>query len=107
MMHAQVLHGVGDMRYEQIARPQPRGDQVLVRVAFCGVCGSDIPRTFVKGTYHFPTVIGHEFAGTLVACGPAVSDVVPGQRLGVLPLIWCGRCPACEQGHYVQCVDYA
>ena len=77
-----------------------------MRIAYCGVCGSDIPRTFVKGTYHFPTVIGHEFAGTVESCGPGVTDFSPDDRVAVFPLIWCGHCSACEQGKYVQCLDY-
>jgi L-iditol 2-dehydrogenase len=105
-MMAQVLHAVGDMRYEAIPRRQPGRGEVLVRIAFCGVCGSDIPRTFVKGTYHFPTVIGHEFSGTVEACGPDVEDLTAGDPVVVFPLIWCGRCPACEQAKYVQCLDY-
>ena len=94
------------MRYQAISRPQPGAGEVLVRIAYCGVCGSDIPRTFVKGTYHFPTVIGHEFAGTVESCGPGVTDFSPDDRVAVFPLIWCGHCSACEQGKYVQCLDY-
>ena len=105
-MDALVLHGVGDARFEQIPRPRPAEGEVLVRVAFCGVCGSDVPRTFVKGTYHFPTVCGHEFAGTVEACGPAVDGYKPGDRVVVFPLLWCGRCASCELGNYVQCSDY-
>jgi len=105
-MNAFVLHAVSDMRYERVARPQPGTGQVLVRVAFCGVCGSDIPRVFVKGTYHFPTIIGHEFSGVVEACGDAVCDFAPGDRVTVFPLMWCGKCLSCEQGRYVQCVDY-
>lgn len=105
-MNAAVLHAVGDMRYERVDVPAPGPGQVLVRVAFCGVCGSDIPRVFVKGTYHFPTIIGHEFAGVVEACGDAVCGYAPGDRVAVFPLIWCGRCGPCEQGRYVQCVDY-
>lgn len=105
-MMAQVLHAVGEMRYEAIPRPEPGAGQVLVRLAFCGICGSDIPRTFVKGTYHFPTVIGHEFSGTVEQCGPGVDDLTPGEPVVVFPLLWCGRCSACEQGRYVQCQDY-
>ncbi len=105
-MKALVLHAVGDARVEQIPRPEPATGEVLVRVAFCGVCGSDIPRTFVKGTYHFPTVCGHEFAGTVQRCGPNVEGFAPGDPVVVFPLLWCGRCAACEQGRYVQCSDY-
>jgi len=105
-MNAFVLHAVGDMRYQRVRRPGPGEGEVLVRVGFCGVCGSDIPRVFVKGTYHFPTIIGHEFSGTVEACGPGVDGCAPGDRVVVFPLIWCGRCAPCEQGKYVQCLDY-
>ena len=105
-MDALVLHAVGDVRHETIPRPEPGPGEVLVRVGFCGVCGSDIPRVFVKGTYHFPTVCGHEFAGTVAAAGPGVDGYQPGDRVAVFPLLWCGRCEPCEKGQYVQCVDY-
>lgn len=105
-MNALVLHAVGDARFEQVRRPAAGAGEVLVRVAFCGVCGSDIPRTFVKGTYHFPTICGHEFAGTVEACGEGVDEYAPGDRVAVFPLLWCGRCASCELGHYVQCSDY-
>ena len=105
-MNALVLHAVGDSRAERVPRPRPARGEVLVHVAFCGVCGSDIPRVFVKGTYHFPTICGHEFAGVVEAGGEDVSDYVPGNRVVVFPLLWCGKCAACEHGQYVQCSDY-
>jgi len=105
-MKALVLHGVGDGRLERIARPVAGPGQVRVRVAFCGVCGSDIPRAFVKGTYRFPTVCGHEFAGTVESVGPGVSGFSPGDRVTVFPLVWCGRCAACERAQFAQCADY-
>ncbi len=105
-MEALVLHGVGDLRLEQIPMPTLAEGEVRVRIGFCGVCGSDIPRIFVKGTYTFPTVCGHEFAGTVDACGPGVTGFSPGDPVVVFPLLWCGTCAACEQGKYVQCHDY-
>jgi L-iditol 2-dehydrogenase len=105
-MNALVLHAVGDARFEKIPKPAVTAGEVLVRVAFCGVCGSDIPRTFVKGTYQFPTVCGHEFAGTIEACGEGVEGFTPGDRVVVFPLLWCGKCASCELGNYVQCTDY-
>ena len=105
-MDALVLHGVGDLRLEQIPVPSLAEGEVRVRIGFCGVCGSDIPRIFIKGTYSFPTVCGHEFAGIVDACGPGVEDFAPGDPVAVFPLLWCGTCPACEQGQYVQCHDY-
>ena len=105
-MKALMLHGVGDLRLEDIPRPVCRDGEALVRVAFCGVCGSDIPRIFTKGTYSLPLVCGHEFAGVVEAVGAGVEEYAPGDRVAVFPLIWCGKCPACEQGRYVQCSNY-
>ncbi len=105
-MNALVLHAVGDARFEKIPKPAVTPGEVLLRVGFCGVCGSDVPRTFVKGTYHFPTVCGHEFAGTIEACGEGVEPFKPGDRVVVFPLLWCGKCGCCELGNYVQCSDY-
>lgn len=105
-MNALVLHAVNDLRYEQVAKPAIEAGKCLVRIGFCGVCGSDIPRIFSKGTYSFPTVCGHEFAGTIEQVGDGVSDFKVGDRVAVFPLLWCGKCPTCEQGQYVQCYDY-
>ncbi len=105
-MEALVLHGIGDLRLEQIPVPHLADGEVRVRIGFCGVCGSDIPRIFVKGTYNFPTVCGHEFAGIVDACGPGVDGFAPGDPVAVFPLLWCGKCSACEHGKYVQCHDY-
>lgn len=105
-MEALVLHGIGDLRLEQIPVPHLSEGEVRVRIGFCGVCGSDIPRIFVKGTYSFPTVCGHEFAGIVDVCGPGVVGFASGDPVAIFPLLWCGTCPACEQGQYVQCHDY-
>ena len=106
LMEALVLHGVGDLRLEQMPIPTVSDGQVRVRIGYCGVCGSDIPRIFSKGTYSFPTVCGHEFAGTVDSCGAGVDEFKHGDAVVVFPLIWCGKCAACENGKYVQCSDY-
>lgn len=105
-MDAIVLHGVADLRYEQVPIPALRLGTVRVRIGFCGVCGSDIPRCFVKGTYHFPTICGHEFAGTIEACGEGVEQFKIGDRVAVFPLLWRDDHPACEQGKYAQSDGY-
>ena len=105
-MKACVLHGVGDLRYENAATPEPREDEVLIRVGACGVCGSDIPRVFEKGTYSFPTIPGHEFAGTVVATGGEAGREMIGQRVAAYPLIPCRKCFACRQGEYQLCARY-
>ena len=104
-MRALVLHGIGDLRLEWVPVPQPRGGEALIHVAACGVCGSDVPRVFEHGTYHFPTIPGHEFAGVVVEV-PDDSPVTVGARVAVKPLIPCGRCPYCAVGALGQCQDY-
>lgn len=105
-MKALVLHAVGKLSLDRIPKPVIGPGQTLIRIGFCGVCGSDIPRCFEKGTYHFPCVCGHEFAGTVEAVGEGVIKYQPGDRVTVFPLLWCGKCAPCEQGKYVQCHHY-
>ena len=62
-MKAYVLHGIGDLRYEEWPVPELQPGWALVKVLVAGICSSDIPRIFTKGTDHFPTIPGHEFCG--------------------------------------------
>lgn len=105
-MKACVLHAIGDLRHEEINTPTPGEGEVIVRVGACGVCGSDIPRIFVKGTYSFPTVPGHELAGTVTELGPDVDPEWMNKRVAVFPLIPCRKCSLCEIGEYAQCTHY-
>ena len=68
-----------------------------------GICGSDIPRVFTKGTYHFPTIIGHEFAGEIVE---AENPSLIGSGASVFPLLPCGHCEACKDEQYARCSNY-
>ncbi|SFH76665.1 L-iditol 2-dehydrogenase [Selenomonas ruminantium] len=97
------LHGVGDLRYEEVPRPAPGAGEVLLKIKAVGICGSDIPRVFTKGTYHFPTIIGHEFAGEIVE---AEEESLLGRGAAVFPLIPCGHCEACRQEQYARCSSY-
>jgi L-iditol 2-dehydrogenase len=105
-MKACVLHNIGDLRYEDANTPEARKGEVLVRVGACGVCGSDIPRVFTKGTYHFPTIPGHELAGVVESVGPEADPALAGKRVAIFPLIPCRECPFCEVGEYAQCTNY-
>jgi L-iditol 2-dehydrogenase len=102
-MKALNLYGIHDLRYEDVAMPKYGNDEVLLRVKAVGICGSDIPRVFHKGTYHFPTIIGHEFAGEIVEAG---DESLLGRRATVFPLLPCGACEACKEGKYAQCSHY-
>lgn len=104
-MKACNLHGIGDLRYEDHPVPFPEGDEVLLQVKAAGICGSDIPRVFEKGTYRFPTIPGHEFAGIIVDAKQSDRHLL-NQRAAVFPLIPCTQCAACQIGEYPQCADY-
>lgn len=102
-MKALALYGIGDLRYEETPIPKRNDDEVLLKVRAVGICGSDIPRVFDKGTYHFPTIIGHEFSGEIVE---ADDNSLIGKRASVFPLIPCQKCEACQNFHYAQCKNY-
>ena len=109
-MRAAVLHAPADLRVERVPMPTPGAADALVRVAACGICGSDVPRVLTTGTYHFPTIPGHEMAGVVEALGPEAGAAAPGVRVGmpvaVIPLVPCRRCRLCEVGAFAQCEAY-
>jgi len=106
-MRALRLFGPGDIRCVEVDIPEIKEcTQVKIKVKSCGVCGSDIPRVMVKGTYKFPTTIGHEFAGEVVEVGTGVTIVNVGERVTVVPMIPCGVCQYCKVGSAHMCDTY-
>ena len=105
-MKAYVLHGIGDLRYEDVPLPEIRPGWALVKVLASGICSSDIPRIFEKGTYHFPTIPGHEFCGRVEDTASPEDRHWIGKRAGVFPLIPCKQCPSCRKGEYETCENY-
>lgn len=105
-MKAYVLHGIGDLRYEDWPVPELQPGWALVKVLAAGICSSDIPRIFTKGTYHFPTIPGHEFCGRVEAVHDEADSGWVGKRVGVFPLIPCKKCPSCAKGQYETCGHY-
>lgn len=91
------------MRYEDIPLTEKNGDEVLVEVKSCGICGSDIPRVYQKGTYHFPTVIGHEFSGKVVY---DEKGELTNKKVAVFPLLPCFECENCINENYATCENY-
>lgn len=106
MMKAAVLYAPGDLRCVDVPVPKIGRDDVLVRVHACGICGSDLPRVLTTGTYHFPTIPGHEFCGTVVAAGSDAEKALLGRTVGVIPLIPCRKCKMCEAGEFALCEHY-
>jgi len=74
-MKAAVLHGINDLRYEDVPTPSIKEDEALIKIKAAGVCGSDVPRIMKKGTYKFPLIPGHEFSGEVVELGQNTRDV--------------------------------
>lgn len=105
-MKAWVLHGINDLRFEDINSPAMGENEILLAVKAVGICGSDIPRVFYTGTYSYPLIPGHEFAGQVAAVGAAVDEKWQGKRVGVFPLIPCGECPPCQREQYEMCRHY-
>lgn len=105
-MKACVLHAVNDLRYEDVPMPSMKKGEVLIKIMASGVCGSDIPRVFDKGTYHFPTIPGHEFAGQIAEVGEGADAALIGRKAAVFPLVPCMKCEYCQIGEYAACTGY-
>ena len=105
-MKAYVLYGINDLCYEEIDYPECPSGWVVVKVKAAGICSSDIPRIFTKGTYHFPTIPGHEFSGIVDSVADEKNKGLIGKRVGVFPLIPCKECEQCKSNHYEMCVNY-
>lgn len=108
-MRAAVLFGPGDMRVVDSEVPVPGVDEVLVRIAMCGACGTDLK--ILDG--HFPLTPpfgeytpGHEWTGTVVATGASVDEFTPGDRVCIEAHRGCGRCANCVTGKYTACLNY-
>ncbi|MDE6600771.1 MAG: galactitol-1-phosphate 5-dehydrogenase [Lachnospiraceae bacterium] len=106
-MKAWVLHGINDLRFEDMDSPIIGENEILLAVKAVGICGSDIPRIFYTGTYSFPLIPGHEFAGQVAAVGANVDTKWQDRRVGVFPLIPCGECLPCQREQYEMCRHYS
>lgn len=105
-MRAMVLEAVGQpLRSREVPVPRPGADQVLIRVAACGVCRTDLH--IVDGELpepKLPLILGHEVVGTIAETGERVERFRVGDRVGVPWLGWtCGRCRFCRRGQENLC----
>lgn len=106
VMKAYVLEQIGRLTYKEVQAPPLKADEVLVEVINAGICGSDMPRIFKTGTYHFPTIPGHEFAGIVRQAAVEENSHLIGKRAGVFPLIPCMKCEQCKKKAYEMCQSY-
>lgn len=106
MMKAGVFYGIEDIRYEEVPVPQISDDEYLLKVRAVAICGSDL-RTYQHGhaKVKCPQILGHEFAGDVVAVGANVDGVAVGDRVSVHPGIPCGHCYYCQRGKQNLCID--
>lgn len=103
-MKAVVYHGGTEVRLEDLPKPSPGAGEVLLKVAYAGVCGSDV--TIYTGKHKRvkpPITFGHEVSGEVVAVGSSVEGIQAGDKVVVEPLVPCGHCYACRAGTYNVC----
>ncbi|WP_050526095.1 2,3-butanediol dehydrogenase [Pseudorhodobacter aquimaris] len=116
-MKAARWHAAKDIRVEEIDEPQVKPGDVKIKVAWTGICGSDLheylagPIFVPVGENHplshdkAPITMGHEYAGEITELGEGVDGLKIGDRVAVEPIFSCGNCAACLEGKYNLCKD--
>lgn len=108
-MKVAVMEGIGKMGFEERDIPSPKADEVLVKLDYVGICGSDLHyyETGAIGDYVVepPFVLGHEPGGVVVEVGEDVRHLKVGDRVALEPGKTCGHCEFCKQGKYNLCPD--
>ncbi len=106
-MKAAVVASIGEARVETVDDPAPGSREVVVKVAACGLCGTDLHILQGEFAPRLPVIPGHEFAGEVVACGPDVKGVREGDRVAVDPSLYCFECHYCRLGRNNLCERFA
>jgi len=104
-MQALTYVGPGKVELADLEPVVPSANEVQVEVAFTGICGTDLHifHGSMDARVTTPAVIGHEMSGRIAALGSAVEGWAVGDPVTVVPLNWCGECPACVAGHTHLC----
>jgi 2-desacetyl-2-hydroxyethyl bacteriochlorophyllide A dehydrogenase len=105
-MACAMWRGVDDMRLERQAVPVPEGRDVLIRVAACGICATDLH--LLDGSiplYKPPRILGHEMSGQVVAVGPGVTTFEVGAAVAIDPNVSCGACFYCHEALPYMCAQ--
>jgi L-iditol 2-dehydrogenase len=100
-MKISVWHNNADIRIEEVPRPQPGPEEMLIKVIACGICGSDIVEWYRLP--RAPLVQGHEIGAEVVEVGRAIKKYKPGDRVFIAPKVPCMKCDYCQAGHYPVC----
>jgi L-iditol 2-dehydrogenase len=104
-MRAAVYRGANDMRVETVPVPAIGPGELLVKVATCGICGTDLKKIHT-GSHSAPRIFGHEMAGTVVQAGEGVTGFALGERVVVHHHVPCGECYYCRKQTFAQCPVY-
>jgi L-iditol 2-dehydrogenase len=104
-MRAVVYRGVNDMRVETVPVPEIGPGELLIKVATCGICGTDLKKIHT-GSHSAPRIFGHEMAGTIVGVGEGMTRFAPGERVVVHHHVPCGNCYECRKRTPTQCTLY-
>ncbi len=104
-MRAAVYRGVNDVRVETVPVPEIGAGELLIQVASCGICGTDLKKIHT-GSHSAPRIFGHETAGVVAAVGAGVTKFKVGDRVMVFHHIPCGECYYCRKRTFAQCPVY-
>ena len=104
-MRAAVLYQDG-IKCSEVQEPSIQDCYVKVKVAYCGICGSDLPRVLNGKAHHYPIILGHEFTGVITETGKNVDNVVINDRIVCVPLMPCFECENCSKGLFSLCNNY-
>ena len=104
-MRAVVYRGINDMRVETVPVPTIGPGELLIRVATCGICGTDLKKIHM-GSHSAPRIFGHEMAGTVVQVGEGVTKYSVGERVMTFHHVPCGECYYCRKRTPSQCPLY-
>lgn len=105
-MKAALSKGIENLEMEDISRPAPSPQEILMKVKACSICGTDI-RVYHHGHKHmrFPRITGHELSGEIVEIGKRVEGHKLGEKVAIAPAIPCGRCHYCRRGMQSMCIN--
>ena len=110
-MKAFIAHAPNSGQMTELDAPQLKENEVLIRVAYCGICGTDYDlfsgqsEFFSTGQATYPIRLGHEWSGVVEKTGKSVRSVRAGDRVVGDNFIACGKCAACRQGNFNGCTD--
>lgn len=104
-MKAVMYHGDHNLEFIEIPKPAAGPGQVVVKIVYCGICGTDIHAFSMPGIFNWELVLGHEAVGYVDEIGEGVDFVKVGDRVAVGPPGDCGRCYSCNTGKPNTCVN--